>query len=66
MMSAKLLLNWLDRNPSSLLDDYDTFRAEVLQSALDLADILVCSDSWPVHVCVELEWVGGGKKKGRD
>jgi hypothetical protein len=41
MMSAKLLLSWLDRNPSNLLEDYDTFRMDVLKSALDLASILV-------------------------
>lgn len=41
MMAAKVLLSWLDRNPSSLLQDYNAFRTDVLKSALDLAGILV-------------------------
>ena len=41
MMAAKLLLSWLDRNPSNLLEDYDSFRTKILTSALDLASILV-------------------------
>lgn len=41
MMAAKLLLNWLDRNPCSLVEDYDSFRNEVLMSALNLASVLV-------------------------
>lgn len=41
MMAAKLLLGWLDRNPSSFVENYESFRAEVLMSALELASILV-------------------------
>ena len=41
MSSAKLLIHWLDRNPSSLIEDYETFRNDVMMSALDLVAILV-------------------------
>jgi len=41
MMAAKSLINWLDRNPSSLVHDYDSFRQDVLKSSLDLCSILV-------------------------
>lgn len=41
MSSAKLLIHWLDHNPSSLVEDYDTFRNDVMMSALDLVAILV-------------------------
>ena len=41
MSSAKLLIHWLDHNPSSLIEDYDTFRNDVMMSALDLVAILV-------------------------
>ena len=41
MSSAKLLIHWLDRNPSSLINDYETFRNDVMMSALDLVAILV-------------------------
>ena len=41
MSSAKLLIHWLDHNPSTLIDDYDTFRNDVMMRALDLVAILV-------------------------
>ena len=41
MSSAKLLIHWLDHNPSTLVEDYDTFRNDVMMSALDLVAILV-------------------------
>lgn len=40
MMSAKTLLNWLDRNPSALVSDYTNFRQELLQYSLELTRIL--------------------------
>ena len=46
MTAANILVNWLDRNSSSLVQDYDNFRQEVLESSLDLSNILV-SDCTP-------------------
>ena len=51
MMAAKLLLSWLDRNPSSLLEDYVTFRTQILRSALDLTGLLVGGVSLLVASC---------------
>ena len=45
MSSAKLLIHWLDRNPSSLVEDYEMFRNDVMMSALDLVAILVRESS---------------------
>lgn len=45
MSSAKLLIHWLDHNPSSLVEDYETFRNDVMMSALDLVAILVRKSS---------------------
>ena len=52
MSSAKLLIHWLDHNPSSLIQDYETFRNDVMMSALDLVAILVCEGERE-RVCVE-------------
>lgn len=41
MSAAKLLIHWLDHNPSTLIEDYDSFRNDVMMSALDLVAILV-------------------------
>ena len=41
MSSSKLLIHWLDHNPSSLIEDYDTFRNDVMMCALDLVAVLV-------------------------
>ena len=49
MVAAKALINWLDRNPSSLVQDYSNFRTELLGSALDLTSIMV--SGW-VCTCV--------------
>ena len=49
MSSAKLLIHWLDHNPSSLVEDYDTFRNDVMMSALDLVAILVRKKEFLVH-----------------
>ena len=47
MMATKLLLSWLDRNPSNLVEDYEIFRTDILESALNLASILVNTiNSW--------------------
>ena len=49
MMSAKTLLNWLDRNPSALVSDYTNFRQELLQYSLELTRILVSTSYHPHH-----------------
>ena len=49
MSSAKLLIHWLDHNPSSLVEDYDTFRNDVMMSALDLVAILVRKMKFYMH-----------------
>ncbi len=41
MLAAKTLINWLDRNPSSLVSDYDEFRENLLKYSLQLSSILV-------------------------
>lgn len=41
MLAAKGLVNWLDRNPSPLISDYEGFRLDVLKSALELSGMLV-------------------------
>ena len=56
MMAAKLLLSWLDRNPSSLLENYDSFRTDILKSTLDLASILVGVAGWGPG-CYTFWWV---------
>jgi len=41
MTAAKALISWLERNPSSIISDYNNFKQEVLRSTLDLSSILV-------------------------
>ena len=53
MLAAKSLVNWMDRNPSSLISNYENFRQEMLKNALELSSILVSariSDFLPYKV----------------
>ena len=51
MTAAKSLISWLERNPSSFVTDYKSFKQDILRSTLDLSSILV-SVSVCVCVCV--------------
>lgn len=44
MNAAKSLVSWLERNPSSFVSDYKSFRQDMLKSTLELSSLLVSEE----------------------